>query len=68
MIRKQKIIWSILVMLAVMTGVTGGLVLLLRWLKGMWIAWETALSCFSILSLVGLLLIIWIYWTEQRYE
>lgn len=39
----QKLIWSILVMLVVMTGVTGGLVLLLRWLKGMWIAW--ARSC-----------------------
>ncbi len=57
-----------LVMLVLVTVVTGMLMLVAHWLTGLCVSFATTLLIFGVFSGLGTLLCIWLYWTEWRYE
>ena len=57
-----------LVMLVLVAVITGMLVLVARWLTGLWATFTTTLLIFGAFFGIGTLLCIWLYWMEWRYE
>ena len=57
-----------LVMLVLVAVVTGMLVLVAYLVTGIWVPLSTTLFIFEAFSGLGLLLCVWLYWTEWRYE
>ena len=57
-----------LVMLVLVTVVTGMLVLVAYLVTGIWVPLSTTLFIFGLFLGLCLLLFAWLYWTEWRYE